>query len=415
MTPGSGAPIAWSIVEVIDSIKDPRIAAARALATRAGRIAVGRCLIEGAGLIRQVVAAGGAVEFVLRAVEADDAAVGAELTAAGVTVYAAREGLLRKVVGGAKPVGWLAVAHLPDEVLADAPYGDFAVVCEQVNDPGNLGTIARTARALGVRDIVLTDTATDLTTRRVLDAARGAVLGCRVRRFDTPADALKALRAAGFQIVATSPRGSRLQSTAPLRGDRIALVIGNETDGVSAETQTAADLLVQIPMAGAVESLNVGVATGISIYELRMRMILTVLTDRIRNTLGRNLGAAATLVRTAFDAQLRQVGDLNSDQAILLMILACDRITTRDQLRRDIGTGTTELDTMLAPLADNGYLTADQRSVTITTEGERAVAALWTIQERAEEAIYRGFTAAERDQLADMLRRIQHNAGHLNS
>ncbi|AJC53426.1 RNA methyltransferase [Streptomyces sp. 769] len=105
---------------------------------------------------------------------------------------------------------------------------------------------------------------------------------------------MTALREAGFQIVVTSPRGTHLQAMAPLRGQRLALVVGNETEGVSDTVQALADLVVQIPMAGAVESLNVGVATGISIYELRMRMILTMLTDRIRDSLGRNLGRPRT-------------------------------------------------------------------------------------------------------------------------
>ncbi|MFJ9853764.1 TrmH family RNA methyltransferase [Streptomyces sp. NPDC101150] len=401
-------------MERIDSLKDERIATARALATRSGRTAAGRCLIEGPALIRQVLAAGAGPEYVLRSTAVEDPALQEELTGAGVPVHAVREGLLRKVTGGAKPVGWLAVAALPAEVPAGAPYGDFAVVCERVADPGNLGTIARTARALGVRDLVLTDEATDLTSRRVIDAARGAVLGCRVRRFAEPGGAVAALREAGFQIVVTSPRGAHVQSMAPLRGRKVALVVGNETDGVSDAVRSAADLVVQIPMAGAVESLNVGVATGISIYELRMRMILTMLTDRIRDTLGRNLTAAAHLVRGAFDAQLRQAGDLDSAQAVLLMVLACERSTPRERLRRDIGVGPEELDALLGPLRERGYVTGDHEAdVAITGEGERVIAALWTVQERVEDALYEGFSPAERDQLGELLRRVQNNAARL--
>ncbi|HEX3811550.1 MAG TPA: TrmH family RNA methyltransferase [Mycobacteriales bacterium] len=89
----------------------------------------------------------------------------------------------------------------------------------------------------------------------------------RYRRRVTPPEAVRALRGAGFQVVVTSPHGAHLQTMAPLRGRRLALVVGNETDGVGAATLAAADLVVQIPMAGPVESLNVGVATGISIYD----------------------------------------------------------------------------------------------------------------------------------------------------
>ncbi|MFC9769699.1 TrmH family RNA methyltransferase, partial [Rhodococcus jostii] len=147
-------------MHVIDSIKDERIVRARALGTRAGRRAAGRCVIEGAGLIGQVLAAGADLEYVLHAEAETDLC--AELRDAKVPVYAVREGLLRKITGSAKPVEWLAVAMLPAEVEPGEQYGDFVVVCDKVVDPGNLGTIVRTARALGVRDVVLTDESTDL-------------------------------------------------------------------------------------------------------------------------------------------------------------------------------------------------------------------------------------------------------------
>lgn len=395
-------------MHTIDSIKDERIAAARALGTRAGRLAAGRCLIEGASLIRQVLDAGSSLCYVLHA--EGDTDLHAELLSAGVPVHAAREGLLRKVIGSAKPVSWLAVAVLPPEVGHSEPYGDFAVVCDKVADPGNLGTIVRTARALGVRDIVLTDESTDLGSRRVLDAARGAVFDARVRRFADPLQAVRSLQEAGFQVVVTSPRGTRLQSLAPLRGDKVALVVGNETDGVDESTIAAADLVVRIPMAGAVESLNVGVATGISIYELRMRMVLAMLTDRIRNTLGRDLGVAGELIRRALDARLREVGDLDSTQVVLLMVLACERATALAQLRKDVGVDEQELVTSLAPMAQRGYLTIDGGQAMITAHGEQAIAALWTVQERVEEELYAGFSEQERHQLRSLLRRIQDNA-----
>lgn len=156
-----GASTRWAVVEIIGSIKDERIAAARALATRSGRVAAGRCLIEGLSLVRQTVSGVG-VDFVLHASGADPAP-GEELVGAGVPVYGVREGLLRKITGGAKPVEWLAVAVLPVESGPDVSFGDFTVVWEGGADPGNLGTIVRTAHALGVRDIVLTDEATRMT------------------------------------------------------------------------------------------------------------------------------------------------------------------------------------------------------------------------------------------------------------
>jgi TrmH family RNA methyltransferase len=90
-------------------------------------------------------------------------------------------------------------------------------------------------------------------------------------------------------------------------------------------------------------------------------MIMTMLSDHIRGTLGRNITAAGALAREALDAHLRPAGDLDSDQAVLLMVLACDRTATSEQLRQDIGVGAHELSVLMAPLKDRGYVAVDAR------------------------------------------------------
>ncbi|HVV22138.1 MAG TPA: RNA methyltransferase [Pseudonocardiaceae bacterium] len=248
----------------ITSLKDDRLATVRALETRSGRAAAGACLLEGATLIAQAVAADARLRF---AVHADDVVdpLAETLAARGVPVFPVRGSLLRQALRLAKPVAWVAVAELSART---AEYGDFAVVLDGVRDPGNLGTIVRTAVALGVADVVCTDDETDLTGRKVLDASRSAVLRARIHRYPSPVVAVHALREQGFEVVATSSHATTVQAHTPLRGRRMALVVGNETDGVSADALAAADHVVRIPMAGGVESLNVGVAAGISLYEL---------------------------------------------------------------------------------------------------------------------------------------------------
>jgi TrmH family RNA methyltransferase len=253
------------VTPTITSLKDERLATVRALETRAGRAEAMACLLEGAALIAQAVAAGATLRFALQAEDSVDP-VTEVLVAAGVPVFATRGSLLRQALRMTKPVEWVAVAELATDAT---DYGDFAVVLDDVRDPGNLGTIVRTAVALGVADVVVTDDDTDLTSRRVLDASRSAVLRSRIHRYPSPTAAVADLRALGFEVVATSSRGDIVQAQTPLRGNRVALVVGNETDGVSDAVLAAADHVVRIPMAGGVESLNVGVATGISLYELK--------------------------------------------------------------------------------------------------------------------------------------------------
>ncbi|WP_211762876.1 TrmH family RNA methyltransferase [Kutzneria sp. CA-103260] len=260
---------------VITSLKDDHLQQVRALASRTGRAEAGGCLLEGAALITQAVEAGATLRFALAAEGASDP-VASLLAGARVPVMVAKESVLRQAVRLNRSVSWLAVAELA-ATDDDQPYGDFAVVLDNVLDPGNLGTIVRTAVGLGVADIVCTDPETDLTSRRVLDASRAAVLRARLRRYETPVEAVRDLRERGFEVVATSGRARTLQGSVPLSGRPVALVVGNETDGVADEVLDLADHVVRIPMSGEVESLNVGVATGISLYELRARMALASL------------------------------------------------------------------------------------------------------------------------------------------
>lgn len=249
---------------IITSLKDEHLAVIRALDGRAGRIEAGACLLEGAALIEQAARAGARLRFAVH----DSTDPLAELLAGqGTEVFRTRGSLLRQTLRMTKPVDWIAVAELSGENTAE--YGDFAVVLDGVRDPGNLGTIVRTAVALGVRDVVCTAADTDLTSRKVLDSSRAAVLRASIHRYPSPGLAVEALQANGFEVVATSSHATIDQSATPLRGHRVALVVGNETEGVGPDALAAADHVVRIPMAGGVESLNVGVATGISLYELR--------------------------------------------------------------------------------------------------------------------------------------------------
>jgi TrmH family RNA methyltransferase len=404
-----------SPAEVVDSIKDPRVAQLRVLSSAAARRAAGLCVLEGRSLVGQALNAGAPIRVALRADSAgapQDEELTNELGGSGVPVVRVGAGVLRQLSGGSRPVSWLAMAALPDEPGPEQAWGDFAVVCENIEDPGNLGTILRSARALGATDVVLTDVVTDVSSRRVLDASRGAVLATRVRRFSSPCAALRALHDAGFQVVVTSPRGRGIQALASVQGRRVALVVGNETDGVSADTEAAADLAVRIPMAGSVESLNVGVATGISLYELRTRMVLAMLTDRIRGTLGREISLTGRFVRELLDEAMRDAEGLSSAQVIALMVVAAERCTPLAELHGDLGVGPAELDELLAPLRDRGWLiVADEgRASAVTLKGEQALAALWPIQEQVEEEVCADLSPEERSTLTALLRRVQNNA-----
>src|SRR5215469_14064790 len=166
-------------------------------------------------------------------------------------------------------------------------------------------------------------------------------------------------------------------------------------------------------MSGLVESLNVAVATGISLYELKFRMVLTMLTHFIRSNFGREVNVTGQMIMQAFDHALHQVTELNALQVVLLMMLAVDRQMSRAQAGRDTATFGAELEALLQLLLDRTYvvpaLLDEQEALQITPEGERAIAQLWSVVEQSENEVLAGFSEHEKEQLVSYLKRIQAN------
>lgn len=160
------------------------------------------------------------------------------------------------------------------------PYGDVedllvtqlasALVLDGVQDPRNLGAILRTARAAGVGGVVLPrDRSVGITTA-VVGASAGLVFGLPVARVTNLVRSMEALREAGMWTVGLVPRdGTPLYGFDPPA--RMALVAGGEGDGLRSLVRKTCDFTVSLPMAPGVESLNVGIAVAVALYELRVR------------------------------------------------------------------------------------------------------------------------------------------------
>jgi RNA methyltransferase, TrmH family len=257
--------------EIIDSLKHPDIALARTLSTRASRDREARGLADGLRLVTQILQGNGPVDVVLIPAGAHDDELLATADAAGVPVREVKAGVLRHALGISTTPDALAICRLPSIEASTLPAGSLAVVCDRVLDPGNLGSIIRTAVALDAPGVVLTGDE-DPGARRVIDASRGAVLHAGLHRWPDPKSAVKALQADGWWVVAAdgSSGGDLEQSSGD--HDRLALVVGNETDGVSQTVLRAVDERGAIPIRGPVESLNVAVAAGIGLWILGHRL-----------------------------------------------------------------------------------------------------------------------------------------------
>ncbi|QBD81536.1 hypothetical protein EPA93_38440 [Ktedonosporobacter rubrisoli] len=402
--------------EHITSIKDPRIIEARALTSASQRTQLQKCLLEGAESIQWAIDEGLPVEHVFCSAEQARHELTLALQQRQIPCYIVTEGILKKISDTSYVIPFLGVLRTPAELETPEQMGDFILVLDRVKDHGNIGTIIRTASAFGIRDIVSTTPTLDMYYKKIVSASRGRVFASRLKRFDSGQQAIQALKEQGYQIIATSPHARDLQAMAPLQPKPIALVVGNETEGIAEDISKNADIIVQIPMSGYVESLNVGVATGISLYELKFRMVFTMLVNYIRTNLGREVNVTGKLIQQAFDAQIRHISNLSGQQAILLMILICDQSMSLEQVSRDTGTLADEREELLKPLLARGYIRyqdSNQNSIVPTEEGQRALAQLWTLIEQAEQATLADFSDDEKAQFNAYLKRIQANCKRL--
>lgn len=144
--------------------------------------------------------------------------------------------------------------------------GSNIVVLDRLQDPGNIGTVIRTAEAAGYKGILLISGSGDVYSPKVVRAAAGSLFRMPVIYIDRTEDAVSLLKSMNKYIVTTSLETETYYYEADLR-ENTALVIGNEGQGVSEEFLKSSDLKIKIPMAGSIESLNAAVAAGILMYQ----------------------------------------------------------------------------------------------------------------------------------------------------
>lgn len=200
-----------------------------------------------------------------------------------VPVYTGTDAVLESITGFHLHRGALAAMDRPapqalDEVLAGARR---IAVLENISDHTNLGAIFRSAAGLGVDAILISPECADPLYRRSIRVSMGTVFGvpwARVGEADGRGRAawpegLHELRAQGFAVAALELSDTAVDLDSPALRDhgRLALVMGAEGPGVTAETLAACDLHVKIPMASGVDSLNVAAASAVAFWELRPR------------------------------------------------------------------------------------------------------------------------------------------------
>ncbi|WP_407305809.1 TrmH family RNA methyltransferase [Desulfosporosinus sp. SB140] len=191
------------------------------------------------------------------------------LVARNIPFEEADERVLRKMSATEEPQGILAVVHQTKYAWSDVHIDKKSVllILDGIQDPGNLGTILRTALAAGVRYVCLTAGTVDVYNPKVLRSTMGALFSLVLLSGLSPDDVMNFCQKQGLRVLVGDTEGQSLYRT-DLSAGPFALVVGNEGNGPSLMFRSPDVQRVTIPMAQEVESLNVGIATGILLYDM---------------------------------------------------------------------------------------------------------------------------------------------------
>ncbi len=224
-------------------------------------------LVEGPKMFREI------PRSLLREVYASEnflkSADGRKALSEGIAVETVSDSVFQYLSDTRSPQGILAVVsqlhYTTEDLLGETP---LVMILENLQDPGNLGTILRTAEAAGATGILLSRTSADIYNPKVTRSTMGSIFRVPFVYTDHLHEEMKKLQKNGVRLYAAHLKGSSDMYTETYTGPS-AFLIGNESRGLTEETASLADRAVRIPMCGQVESLNAAVASSVLLYEAR--------------------------------------------------------------------------------------------------------------------------------------------------
>lgn len=184
-----------------------------------------------------------------------------------VPVHLASVDAVASLSGAQAPQGIVGVCRYVDRPLTDVLDGDVVVICADVRDPGNAGTIIRTADAVGAGLVVLAGSSVDPYNDKAVRASVGSLFHLPVATGVEALDAVATVQAAGYRVLAADGNGEvdLFAGAAELTG-KVAWLFGNEAWGLPEDLAAAADARVAIPIYGRAESLNLATAAAVCLY-----------------------------------------------------------------------------------------------------------------------------------------------------
>ncbi len=252
-------------MQPVTSLQNAQIRALRALQERKQRRTEGRFLVEGGKMVEEALA-----HTIVRTVVVEEekavhyARLIDALCASGATLIASPRHVLEALCDTKTPQGIVAAVDIP---LPQERTGRRLVALDGVQDPGNVGTIVRTADAAGFEGVLLGPTCADVFGGKALRATMGSIFRVPIHSVPDLAARLAELRAEGYAVLSSQLEGQDFFARGPLPLRQV-LVVGSEAEGVSDAVSAEATHRLRLPMHGGAESLNAAVAAGIMLYDL---------------------------------------------------------------------------------------------------------------------------------------------------
>jgi len=233
------------------------------------RIQTGEFLVEGLRNVEEAVEYGNTKTIFF--VPTDDERTNSLLQKAenkGIEISETYEGYMEQISDTTTPQGIIAICVMPKRQISDVFNNrDVVLVVDRVQDPGNLGTMLRTADAVGAGGVICLAGTVDLYSPKVVRSSMGALFHLPVLDNITEAEFLQGALVHHYETVVTTPEGDTSVYEV-CSGGKKAIIMGNEANGVSQTLLESANYRVFVPMKGRAESLNVGIATAIVMFEL---------------------------------------------------------------------------------------------------------------------------------------------------
>lgn len=308
---------------MLTSARNPKVASAARLRKRALREHDRRFLLEGAQAVGEALDAG-RLETLFTAVDLDPLAVKARQS--GVDTHHVAEDVVRHLTSTVTPQALVGVAAFLDVELSEAleialehdPGGCVAVLHE-VRDPGNAGTVLRSADAAGAGAVVFSETSVDVYNPKTVRASAGSVFHLPIVRGAPTLDAIDRAREAGARVLAMTADSEADLYRTDLSGP-VVFLFGNEARGLPVEILDAVDARVRVPQSGRAESLNLAAAATVCMFEWKRRHMPA--PEALENI----IGAAAHDIRSPLTAMKgfgysleRRWGSMTEEQRALML------------------------------------------------------------------------------------------------